>query len=667
MYKKILSILLSFIIFLSLPLCVSASDSEHGGSSGSIEEEYPYIPLTDEINDEFYVFFNYLGAFLSPGVSPRDVLKQYCINQDGYTSDYFRWNDETKEVEVRSNFLHDSTDGITLPSEKAQILKQIIQEYSQTKSNDSAYLEYTPVEQNGQTFIPKLYVTSYGSSASEIYTVHDRRVFNVPSFGMSFTPVTVDTSEYRCFAILSDDYTIGKELTFYTTQLNNPTSSKNLYIPFAIQIYNVGNGSVRATDKGRVFNVGRCISWSSNFPIFSSFEDAYNWVSSNDNSLCVNNTFNNNYYLSQKFNQSVDNSVTITNEMLTQNFQEINNNYYNNVYNYVSNYVTENDSNPDSSALQAKIDEMQSSLDQILEELKNSSGGGSGEGGSGEGGSSSGDSAIDYSKDLEEIKTSLSDIYKKLEEFYEKYKNTVDSETQIDLSNIEKSLSDLDKLLTDFSQDNLQALQDMYKRLDDILTQLKNAPDQVDYSTNFDNLEQILADIQLLLTSDSELYHSSLSHIEELLEENNKQNKNFFDKVLDKFDDIITYLKKIYRVNVVDTIADIVSSITDLFDFASLAQRSSETANLVKTKFPFCMPFDLFATLGVLSAPAVIPHFELPFNFNIFGTQTENTISIDLTQYEKLATFSRDAFTVLFVVGLIMLTIKVFHGGDNYD
>ena len=637
MYKKILSIFFSIIIFLSFPLSVIASDTEHGGSSGTIQN---WVPLDEEILNGLYACILQLGVLVDPNISLPDMW----VNSStaGWA---LRVNPETGVVECDSSVILRDDDKIVFPSEFIDKFKQMVMDYPQTKTGLSTQKEYAISEQVG---IFKL--KGYVQTEQKPYYLYDY-----------FFNANIDTKYYKVFGVFVSYPEYGYDsLQIWTYSIDN----KGLYsmsYPCEEYCYDNRDSSYKYKKSTNASGLAYTINYSLNIPVFSSKEEGHKWAMG-DSVSSMTPTHLTNYYLSSKFNQSVDNSVTITNDMLTQNYQEINNNYYNNVYNYVTNYNTENETSIDTSTLQSKIDEMQSSLDQILEELQKPSGGGSGEGGS-----SSGDSTQDYSKDLEEIKTSLSDIYKKLEEFYEKYKNTVDSETEIDLSNIEKSLSDMDKLLTDFSQDNLQALQDMYKRLDDILTELKNAPDQVDYSTNFDNLEQILADIQLLLTSDSELYHSSLSHIEELLEENNKQNKNFFDKVLDKFDDIITYLKKIYRVNVVDTIADIVSAITDLFDFASLAQRSSETANLMKTKFPFCMPFDLFTTLGVLSAPAVIPHFDLPFNFNIFGTQTENIISIDLTQYEKLARFSRDAFTVLFVVGLIMLTIKVFHGGDDDD
>lgn len=78
---------------------------------------------------------------------------------------------------------------------------------------------------------------------------------------------------------------------------------------------------------------------------------------------------------------------------------------------------------------------------------------------------------------------------------------------------------------------------------------------------------------------------------------------------------------------------------------------------LFKTKFPFCLPWDLYNVFVVLNAEPVAPKFDIPFKFDRLGI--DYTFSVDLSEYEQLALISRVSLSVMFIIALILLSRKV--------
>lgn len=68
--------------------------------------------------------------------------------------------------------------------------------------------------------------------------------------------------------------------------------------------------------------------------------------------------------------------------------------------------------------------------------------------------------------------------------------------------------------------------------------------------------------------------------------------------------------------------------------------------------FPFCIPFDVFKFLELLSATPKAPHFV--WNYNFMGNKGK--IDINLDKFDDIAAISRTLFDVLFIVGLAMVT-----------
>lgn len=76
--------------------------------------------------------------------------------------------------------------------------------------------------------------------------------------------------------------------------------------------------------------------------------------------------------------------------------------------------------------------------------------------------------------------------------------------------------------------------------------------------------------------------------------------------------------------------------------------------------FPFCIPFDLIHLVQALDADPVAPKWTLKLEPPQFPVEWE--VTLDLSQFESLAKIFRTGETLLFVVGLILITRGIIKG-----
>jgi len=81
---------------------------------------------------------------------------------------------------------------------------------------------------------------------------------------------------------------------------------------------------------------------------------------------------------------------------------------------------------------------------------------------------------------------------------------------------------------------------------------------------------------------------------------------------------------------------------------------------LVMTRFPFCIPFDLARAFSNLVAPPVVPSWDIPFVMDRYGFN--ETIHISFEEFSVLATITRWGFSVVFLIGLILVTRNLIRG-----
>ncbi len=88
-----------------------------------------------------------------------------------------------------------------------------------------------------------------------------------------------------------------------------------------------------------------------------------------------------------------------------------------------------------------------------------------------------------------------------------------------------------------------------------------------------------------------------------------------------------------------------------------------ETANklqlpkLLLSKFPFCIPWDLYNAISIMNAPAEIPAFDYPFSFPELGI--DETLHLDLNRFDTVATVVKWFLAAIWTVLLIYLTKKI--------
>ncbi len=145
-------------------------------------------------------------------------------------------------------------------------------------------------------------------------------------------------------------------------------------------------------------------------------------------------------------------------------------------------------------------------------------------------------------------------------------------------------------------------------------------------------------------------------------------------KIQETLDEILVQIKKLKHwtmadtaVNAADAVADWLDFIKGIFDDAengagsavsALSSTMGDAANLMKTKFPFCIPWDVYLIIGFLAEEPQTPVFRLPIKLERLGI--EEYIEIDLKDFETLSSISRTLLTVLYCYGLLNLTMKVF-------
>lgn len=79
--------------------------------------------------------------------------------------------------------------------------------------------------------------------------------------------------------------------------------------------------------------------------------------------------------------------------------------------------------------------------------------------------------------------------------------------------------------------------------------------------------------------------------------------------------------------------------------------------------FPFCLPFDVFDFLSVLSAPAEAPHFKVPIKYPTLSGMETYEVDLDLSKFNSVAKILRTAEILLFCVGLAVATRNLYIRG----
>ncbi len=255
------------------------------------------------------------------------------------------------------------------------------------------------------------------------------------------------------------------------------------------------------------------------------------------------------------------------------------------------------------------------------------------------------------------------------------YYSYVPEDLTTSIDDLQQTVDDLsgviDQLLGQITKDTDESgIEDLLKQ---ILDELKNSQGgggggsgggdvnvDIDLSTTNTLLSKILAKVTQIFDRMSETAEGAAD--------------TAHAKIQETLDEMLVQIKKLKHWTMADTAANAADAVADWLDFikgifddaengagsavTALSSTMGDAANLMKTKFPFCIPWDVYLIIGFLAEEPQTPVFRLPIKLERLGI--EEYIEIDLKDFETVSSISRTLFTVLYCYGLLNLTMKVF-------
>lgn len=135
-----------------------------------------------------------------------------------------------------------------------------------------------------------------------------------------------------------------------------------------------------------------------------------------------------------------------------------------------------------------------------------------------------------------------------------------------------------------------------------------------------------------------------------------------------KFDQMVELLKENneYQEKMLSTLNSIKSILLAQTVMDAFKNRSQETANKAKEKFPTSVPWDIALIVNAMDAEPKAPVFELPVKIERLNIDEKITVDISSGEWEKLAKACRYMLSLLFVLFMVNLTRKLFFSkGDD--
>lgn len=145
--------------------------------------------------------------------------------------------------------------------------------------------------------------------------------------------------------------------------------------------------------------------------------------------------------------------------------------------------------------------------------------------------------------------------------------------------------------------------------------------------------------------------------------------KELWNKSDEKFDKMISLLEENndYQQELVDRLDAIKKILIAQTVLEAFQNRSQETAEKAKEKFPTSVPWDIAMIVNVMSADPQAPKFTLPINIDSMNIHENIEIDLSSGEWEKLAKTCRYMLSVLFILFMIQLSRKLFFNNGGED
>lgn len=135
-----------------------------------------------------------------------------------------------------------------------------------------------------------------------------------------------------------------------------------------------------------------------------------------------------------------------------------------------------------------------------------------------------------------------------------------------------------------------------------------------------------------------------------------------------KFDTMVSLLEENnkYQQKLVNSLNEIKAILVTQTVLELFQDRSSETANKAKDKFPTSLPWDIAMVVNAMAAEPQEIKIDLPIEIQSLGIHEEINIDLSSGEWEKLAKTCRYLLSILFILFIIHLSRKMFfNGGDD--
>lgn len=135
-----------------------------------------------------------------------------------------------------------------------------------------------------------------------------------------------------------------------------------------------------------------------------------------------------------------------------------------------------------------------------------------------------------------------------------------------------------------------------------------------------------------------------------------------------KFDTMVSLLEENnrYQQKLVNSLNEIKAILVTQTVLELFQDRSSETANKAKDKFPTSLPWDIAMVVNAMAAEPQGIKIDLPIEIQSLGIHEEINIDLSSGEWEKLAKTCRYLLSILFILFMIHLSRKMFfNGGDD--
>ena len=135
-----------------------------------------------------------------------------------------------------------------------------------------------------------------------------------------------------------------------------------------------------------------------------------------------------------------------------------------------------------------------------------------------------------------------------------------------------------------------------------------------------------------------------------------------------KFDTMVSLLEENnrYQQKLVNSLNEIKAILITQTVLELFQDRSSETANKAKDKFPTSLPWDIAMVVNAMAAEPQEIKVDLPIEIQSLGIHEEINIDLSSGEWEKLAKTCRYLLSILFILFMIHLSRKMFfNGGDD--